>query len=90
MIWKGKSMATKGGIKILQNNWSGNRKSFLKNLPVKAGVNGVKTSRNKECKVDGQHHHLRCKIITALNTHHQQSSHLKGLSYKKLWVLVCI
>ena len=31
-------MVTKGGIKIFQNNWNG-QKSFLKNLPVKAAAN---------------------------------------------------
>ena len=84
-------MVTKGGKKILRNNWNENRKSFLKNLPVKAAANGANASRNKECNIDGQQHrHLRCELITALHTHHQHSSHLQGLFYKKLWVLVCI
>ena len=59
MVGKRKSMVTKGGIKIFQNNWNGNRKLFLQNLPVKAAANGANTSNNKECNIDGQHRHLR-------------------------------
>ena len=46
-------MVTKGGKKILRNNWNENRKSFLKNLPVKAAAaaNGANTSRNKESNI---------------------------------------
>ena len=59
MIRKRKSMVTKGGIKIFRNNWNGNRKLFLKNLPLRAAANGANTSHNKECNIDGQHRHLR-------------------------------
>ena len=76
-------MVTKGG------NWNG-QKSFLKNLPVKAAANGANTSRSKECNIDGQHRHLRCEIITALHTHHQNSNHLQRLFYNKLGIMVCV
>ena len=83
-------MVKKVGLKIFQNHWNGNRKSFLKNLPVKAAAaaNGANTSR-KECNIDGQHRRQRNKIITALHSHHKHLRHLQGLFCKKLGILVC-
>ena len=52
--------------------------------PCKAAANGANTPRNKECNIDGQHLNLRCKIITALHSHHQHPSHLQGLFHEKL------
>ena len=77
-------MVTKGGREIFQNNWNGNQISSLGNPPVKTAANGANTSHNKECTIDGQDRHLQCNIISALHFHHQHSSHLQGLFYKKL------
>ena len=83
-------MVKKGGIEIFRNNWNRNRKSFSRNPSLKAVLNGNNTSQNKECNINGQQRHLRCKMFTAPHSHHKPSIHLQGLFYKKLGVLVCI